>query len=248
VTLSDPLKNYIGHRLSQSMNCNLLDGNAKVDGFYPLYIREQLEVVHLLYALTNSWSSPLADFLSISHMSSPTNTLEFAGRKSFLPLATIGQNPFFADSKAGLAALASPTFDPARTVYLPLEAKASVRPTSAAEAMILDNRTTAHRIDVEANASQPTFLVVAQTFYPRWRAEVNGRTVPIWRANHAFQAIELPAGHSRVTIRYLDHVFILGVLLSTLTLLVTAVAWARCGARGRFGHSPDFPRSNRSET
>jgi len=248
VTLSDPLKNYFAHRLSQSMNCNLLDGHAKVDGFYPLYIKEHLEVVHLLYALTNAWSSPLADFLSIAYLSSPTNLLEFVARESFLPLATAGQEPLFGEEMSTLGALASPTFHPTKTVYLPLESKALVQATHSTEATVL-NRTTAHRIDIEANASEPTILVVAQSYYPPWRALVNGRPVRILRANHAFQAIELPAGRSQVSLQYVDGALLFGLTVSALTLLGSGTAWVWLGGRGRGAPSagqPETPKATKS--
>lgn len=228
ITLTDPLMNYIGHRLSQSINCNLLDGNAMVDGGYPLFIKEHLQVLLRLYELTNIQSAPLTDFLSITHMSSPTNPLEFTARLSFLPLITIGQQPLFADKETTLAALASPAFDPAKTVYLPPEAEVFVRATNAV-ATIHHQRKTAHRIDIEASASQAALLVVAQSFHHCWRAQINGRPVPIWRANHAFQAIELPAGHNRVSLQYVDRAFILGLTLSTLTLFSIVVAWIHLG-------------------
>jgi hypothetical protein len=228
ITLTDPLMNYFGHRLSQSINCNLLDGNAMVDGGYPLFIKEHLQVLLRLYELNNIQSAPLTDFLSITHISSPTNPLEFTARQSFLPLVTIGQQPLFADKRTTLAALASPAFDPVKTVYLPPEAEGFVRATHA-DATIHPQRMTAHRIDIEASAPQAALLVVAQTFYHCWRAQINGRPVPIWRANHAFQAIELPAGHNRVSFQYVDRAFLLGLALSALTLFSVAVAWVRIG-------------------
>ena len=230
ITLADPLVNYIAHRLSQSVNCNLLDGNAMIDGIYPLLVKEHFEVLFRFYLLTNLGSAPLTDFLSITHMSSSTNSLEFAARQSFLPLITIGQQPLFADRKATLAALASPSFDPANIVYLPPEAEPFVRATNAT-ATLHTQRMTPHRIDVEASVSQATLLVVAQSFYHCWSAQINRRPVPIWRANHAFQAIVLPAGHNRVSLQYVDRAFLFGLTLSTLTLLGVATAWVRWGRR-----------------
>jgi len=230
ITLTDPLVNYIGHRLSQSVNCNLLDGNAMIDGIYPLLVKEHFDVLFRFYLLTNIASAPLTDFLSITHISSSTNSLEFVPRQSARPLITAGQQPLFADRKTTLAALASPSFDPANTVYLPPEAKAFVRATNAT-ATVHTQRMTPRRIDVEVSVSQATLLVVAQSFYHCWSAQVNGRPVPIWRANHAFQAIVLPAGHNRVSLQYADRAFAFGLALSTLTLLGVAIAWVRCGGR-----------------
>jgi hypothetical protein len=45
------------------------------------------------------------------------------------------------------------------------------------------------RLVFQGNAVQPVFLVVTNNFDPGWRARLNGGKVPIFRANHAFQAV-----------------------------------------------------------
>ena len=229
VTLADPLYDYLGHRLSQTMNCNLLDGFAKVDGFYPLYVNEHLDIIRVLNGLTNSESSPLADFLSVSHVSTPGNPREFSPRASFAPIVTAGQTPVFADKLTTLRGLASRQFDPGKIVYLPLDIEKAVTTTNRSDAVVVSSRIQPHQLRIRVNARQPCLLVVAQTDYPLWRAEVNGRPTRIWRANHAFQAIELPAGNCEVAITYRDHIFILGLLLSMLSLCASFVAWCRIG-------------------
>jgi uncharacterized membrane protein YfhO len=68
-------------------------------------------------------------------------------------------------------------------------------------------------------------VVVAQAFYHPWRAFVDGKTVPLWRANYAFQSLEVPAGSHQVELRYVDKNFLAGCLISMTALLVCAVGW-----------------------
>lgn len=231
VTLADPLNDYLGHRLSQTMNCNLLDGLAKVDGFYPLFTRVHIDVLRLLYTQTNTAASPLADFLSVSHVSTPGNPLEFLPRGSFLPVVTAGQQPLFADTPTTLRGLASSGFDPARTVYLPLESGGAVTVTNRSDAKILRSTRTSRTYRIEVDAPQPAWLVLAETHYPSWRAEVNGHRARIWRANHAFQAIEVPAGRSEVQLFYFDRSFVSGLTISALTLCLSWLGWRRLRAK-----------------
>jgi hypothetical protein len=45
------------------------------------------------------------------------------------------------------------------------------------------------RLVFQGNAVQPAFLVVTNNFDQGWRARLNGKNVPIFRANHAFQSV-----------------------------------------------------------
>lgn len=61
------------------------------------------------------------------------------------------------------------------------------------------------RLVFQGNAVQPVFLVVTNNFDRGWRARLNGAEVPIWRANHAFQAVLInPPGPFQVELNYYD--------------------------------------------
>jgi uncharacterized membrane protein YfhO len=55
---------------------------------------------------------------------------------------------------------------------------------------------------------------------------VNGDEVSIARANYAFRLIEVPAGRSRVELRYRPASVVLGAALSGVTLAGIVVAFA----------------------
>jgi len=58
------------------------------------------------------------------------------------------------------------------------------------------------RLEVEASAPGPAFLVLLDAFDPRWKAEVDGRPAPLYRTDVAFRGISLPAGAHRVVLRF----------------------------------------------
>src|SRR6185295_3589259 len=210
---------YLGHRMGLYFDCNLLEGVSKVDGFYPLYLSEQLEALFALYAPTNGFAPGLADFIGVNRITSSNSVLHFDSRSTQLPLATIGQEPIFACKAETLLALARREFISSRVVYLPEEARQFITVTNRTEAKIVHCGFAAHRVDIEIEASQPSILVVAQSFYLRWRAYVDNRPVKLWRANHAFQALETPAGKHQVKLVYEDQPFRAGATISGLTLL-----------------------------
>jgi hypothetical protein len=81
------------------------------------------------------------------------------------------------------------------------------------------------RVELACEASAPGYAVVADTWFPGWRADVNERDVPIRVANATMRAVEVPAGPSRVVMRYEVPRLKIGVAL-TLVGLVLALALA----------------------
>ncbi len=66
--------------------------------------------------------------------------------------------------------------------------------------------------------SDPAILVLSDAYYPGWKAIVDGVEVPIYRANHAFRAVFLPAGARRVE-------FVFRPLSVSVGLVVSMTGW-----------------------
>ena len=73
-------------------------------------------------------------------------------------------------------------------------------------------------ISCDTNNGVPGYLVLVDSYYPGWLAYVDGRRVPILRANYAFRAVEVPAGEHRVEFRYGPWTFYTGLCASLLSL------------------------------
>lgn len=219
-------QDYLIYRLSLHGNCNLLEDLPKVGGFYSLELPHTSEVIQkAFYATTNGGLPGLEDFLGVSQVSHPVQLGQWTNRTGFLPLATIGQQPIFADDATTLEALAHPDFQPAQIVYLPPEAQATVPRGSPTHARIQSAQFRAGECRLEIETSDPTLLVLAQAYHPRWRAFVDGTPERVWRANHGFQAVAVPAGQHVVRLVYQDRLFQLGLGVTVLALLICGV-WA----------------------
>lgn len=220
-------QNFIVKRLGYFADCNLLDGVPKVNGFFSLHPLESDELNQVLYRATNASFNGLFDFLGVSQITAPGQFFKWEARTNFLPLVTAGQRPVFLDDPHALWSLVTPHFDGSKIVFLPPAAKSLVTATNQTVAQLSDRRFTTQRVDVDVNAESASLVVVAQTYYPRWRAYVDNKPVPLLRADYAFQAVEVPAGKHHVRLSYEDRSFHIGALISGLSLLVCVAACFR---------------------
>jgi hypothetical protein len=230
--LANATDDYLCRRLALFDDCNLLDGIPKTDGFFSIYLLEYDQILSFLltYDAKGADVNGLKDFLGIGYINGlvtgSAGGLEWTNRPSALPLVTAGQKPVFADGAETVENLLKPGFNPRQTVYLPLDVKDQVTATNRVEARVLPGKIglSAEEMDFAVDAAGPAVATVAQTYYHDWRAYVDGRLVPLWRANHAFQAIEVPAGRHQVSLVYEDRYFLGGAIISASCLLMCSVA------------------------
>ena len=212
--------------LAQFMNLNLLGGVKKFDGFFALWFPEQNQLEHVLHTWKTKELRPgLADFLAIAYTPDPADPTRWIHRPSTHKIITAGQLPVFESPTNCLKRLEQPEFDSAAVVSLPIAADYSVSVRQRVDAKVEIERLTAHEMVFTVDAPANTLAVVAQCNHHHWRASVDGQAKPIFTANHAFQAVPVSAGKRRVTLRYVDRGFQLGVSLSAIGLLLLGLLW-----------------------
>lgn len=219
----NPETDVTGKRLSLLDNFNLLDHAAKVDGFYSLDLKEFNDVVRLLNYLTNDTAN-LRDFLMVSRVSNPTNAVDWVARSSTLPMIMAGQKPVFVAHDDEIKALVDKRFDARTTVCLPEDLRGEVQ-ADATTAKVVEPQISARQLQFIVEASAPAMVTISQAYYHPWHAYVDEKPVSLWRANHAFQALEVPAGKHAVKLAYEDKVFWSGVICSFGSLAVCAGIW-----------------------
>ena len=214
-------------RLGLPNTLNLIDRVPKVDGFFSLYLPEERRVHFRLYASDTQVRPPLADFLGVTQVTAASNLLAWTTRDSALPWVTGGQRPHFVDPGAALTNLISRSFEPRNEVLLPPEARPFITATNGAAVTIHKVDWLNQRVRVEAESAQAALLVFAQAHYHPWRVRVDGEETALWRANVAFQAVEMPAGRHVVELVYVDQAFRFGCALSLAGLVLTGLCWRR---------------------
>jgi hypothetical protein len=93
------------------------------------------------------------------------------------------------------------------------------------------------RLVLSADLVAPGLLVIADTYYPGWRAWVDGEETPIYPANLLFRAVHLAAGTHTVVLRYQPLSFRLGMAVSAAAWLALGALWWS-GGRTRLADQP----------
>jgi uncharacterized membrane protein YfhO len=94
---------------------------------------------------------------------------------------------------------------------------------------VLSVERAAERIRIEAESPGAGLLVVADAFWPGWKATVDGRPVPIQRADLLVRAVRWPAGKHLLEMSYQPPEVTLGIAVSAAAALVAVGLglWAR---------------------
>lgn len=81
-------------------------------------------------------------------------------------------------------------------------------------------------VEVEVDAHRSALLILADTWYPGWRARVDGADAPMLRADGVLRAVAVPAGSHVVSFRYRPASLLAGCILALAGVLLL-------GAMGR---------------
>lgn len=135
------------------------------------------------------------------------------------------------DDARALSLMRAGTINPTKVVLLESGESREAASDSGKNSSVEWLDETADEVSLRVNATAPGHLVLFDTWYPGWLAEVNGIPHAARRANYAFRAVEVPAGVSTVRWRYRPMTFSVGAAVSVMTL--TLLACVACEAYRR---------------
>lgn len=130
-------------------------------------------------------------------------------------------------NRAVLDTLADPAFQPADTAVLIAEGM-DVTPLrnliASAPDQVTMRQYAAERVVVEAMLGGNGLLVLTDTWYPGWRAFVDGVEQPIYRVDHGFRGVSVLAGSHTIEFIYEPVTLIWGGVVSAASLALLLVA------------------------
>jgi hypothetical protein len=120
---------------------------------------------------------------------------------------------------AFLAALSRPTFDPLAESYVegppPLDASSDDAPSGHPATFVRDDEEV---VELDVHLARPGLVVLADSYYPGWRATVDGVPAPIIQTNFLFRGVSAPAGAHRVRFVYEPASVRRGAVISLISL------------------------------
>ena len=142
------------------------------------------------------------------------------------PVRFVSASTVVRDENGALAVMLNERFNARRLVLI----APAIPHNESCEAIVrpVFSRNSMH-IDVEAPCSG--FVFFSQSFFPEWKATVDGAATEVLRADYAFSAVAIPAGAHAVEMRYRPRLPIFGALGSLATLIVLLVGAARRAPR-----------------
>ena len=151
---------------------------------------------------------------------------------SGLPRARLLANAVVKSDEEAVPYMLSADFDPAAEAVLAAPAPVPLDGGTVTGSVSWTERGP-DRIRFSVESDRAALLVVADNWYPGWRADVNGEEVDVLRAYHTLRAVPVPAGRSEVTMWYRSRLAAPWGAVGLSTLAVLVAANLACGLRNR---------------
>jgi uncharacterized membrane protein YfhO len=75
-------------------------------------------------------------------------------------------------------------------------------------------------VKIQATMQTPGIVVLSDTYYPGWRAWIDGEPASILQVNYTLRGLYVPEGSHEITYRFMPTSFYIGLALTGLTLLI----------------------------
>jgi hypothetical protein len=201
-----------------------------------LFLMEGYNPLRLRHELTEREQQVL-DILNVKYairLDSASGRLGLAPNPGYLPRARMVYRYAVMPDSDALSTLRNGAFDCVHAILL--ERQPSIASCAGCDSVPWKASITGYSlnsIETVVETGRDGFLVLSEIHYPCWKATVDGRPAPLYRADYALRAIEVPAGKHVVRCYYDDRAFRTGLIVSlaclaaTLAMLALGLAAAR---------------------
>ena len=214
-------------------------------GYGSLYNRRHEEIIDIIVRSRAPGETNLLNLLNVKYVISPKD-LKINGyrmikkaekvsiyeNENFLARAFLADKAVvIKDEKKILERMKSKEFEPAREVILEkdfVNVQSAERIEYRATADILKYEP--GEVIVEAETNEPKFLVLSDTWYPGWKAYVDGKLDKIYRADYTLRAVYLEPGKHIVKFTYDPFSFKIGMIITLVTLVCCLVFVIKTGS------------------
>lgn len=145
-------------------------------------------------------------------------------RSFFVPKATV-----VANKKEAFYYIMRPEFNPTKEVVIfektsnPIKLS-NYKPQVCKSNQVRIDTYQPNKIVIRTKTNASGFLFLGDTYYPGWKAFVDGKETKIYRANYIFRAIEITSGAHKIEFIYYPQVFKIGMFGSICTIFLLCIA------------------------
>ncbi|MBN1284237.1 MAG: YfhO family protein [Anaerolineae bacterium] len=201
--------NWPAVRRSMLPNMNMLDGVAYLNNFDPMQPGDHVRYLELIEEAGPAKAGPLLHAAGVSVVygnggppawsQDPDDPNRWLAPEPALRAWTVPEAMGFEDQAALEAYMLGGEWDPAQTVLL---IGPELPPAGGSGGMVEIVEATPQEIKLAVQTGAGAWLALADTWYPGWRATVDGAPTDIQRANLAFRAVWIEPGEHQVVFYY----------------------------------------------
>lgn len=212
--------NYLENGKLKDLNRSVVDFSKT--GLYTPQAINLLNIKYIVHKLLDNhavwtfpfWQYPRDQFKLIYK----DRMYEFYENTKVSPRAyLVGEYSIIGDSAKIINLMFSRDFDLRKEIVLEEDPKINKTKGNLGDAKIISYKENSIEISVDAHSQALLFL--ADIFYDGWKATVDGKDIPILRADYTFRAIPVEKGYHIVKFTYYPWSFKLGVHLSIIGIV-----------------------------
>jgi len=189
-----------------------------------------------------NYDSPLLNLLNVKYvlskkeLDSPKLRLAHRGEVlvyenlDVLPRAFwVPQARSFPDSQSLLRHLTSPGFDPKKEILVEESVPTLADLIDGGDLGSPSVHVTEYRLNavsIRSKANKPGFVFLGDSYYPGWKAMIDGEETRLYRANYLFRAVYVPAGEHELRFVFRPLSFQLGLSITLTSLALIAGLFA----------------------
>jgi len=152
-------------------------------------------------------------------------TIVYVNQRVFPRCFVVPHSLVIQDDDEAVRFLFSEKFSPGETVVLsqPPEEEIKEEANASQNALVELKKYNFTEILLRVKIDSPGFLVISDTYYPGWKANIDGKIGRVYRANLCQRAVYLDSGDHQVRIYFVPSSLTLGIVISSFSLLLFVV-------------------------
>ncbi len=214
-------------------------------GYGSLYNRREEEIMNIIIRSNAPNETNLLSLLNVKYVISPkdfkadgysiakkTEKVNIYENKNYLARAFLADKAVvIKDKKKILEKLKSKEFKPSREIILEEVPEQYLAKRVSREESVNILKYEPGYVEIEARTEAPGFLVLSDTYYPGWKASVDGKEAKIYKADYILRAVFIEPGKHIVKFTYDPFSFKIGAIitLGTIGILLGFFAGVKYG-------------------